>query len=1042
MLRLWLAIILLILLLLPAFAPGFAARRPLPRDAEDVFDRLTFASLSGTERDSVQSIATDADGNVYVTGTTYSRSFPAKNAVQRASGEARILRTTDRGASWTAIPAPPIDIASVVPDPAAPDTLFASGVSGIFKTTDAGQTWRHVYTTPPGTSTGSIAADPADRFRLTRLAADGPQPGTLLRSLDAGETWTAVPCGNACGLRLWADPSGSGALIGKGTGLWLSLDWGLTFNRLVPPGPGSPTTAAFDPSHPGWIYVDVSRGTQGSLFLTTDNGATWIPKASPPGTFTEIFDLHVDPRDPGTLAAATLEGLSISTDGASTWMLRPHSRLAVEKRGPLLLPGPPCAAGTIAAIGDSAGQVLISADYGAATWKTSPFTGVTSLASGPGCTLYAFKEASSDAFAAKFSSTGTLLWATYLGGSGQDQSMGLALDPLGDVAIVGFTASPDFPSTLPRLGPPGGRDIFLARLSAEGVLLSSQLLGGSDADDVSALAVDSGQNAYITGTTRSDDFPVTPGALLTTKNAGEAAGYLAKLSPAGTLVFATFLGQARPGAVLADANETPIVAGFGALPDVPQPDNAGDFVLKLDRSATRIEAVFYIDGTRETSTGPTGLAADSRGDLYVVGGTFFKGFQPSAGAFAAPEPPVSCGVTFDFRGDSYVTKLAASDGHPIYRARLTAACGIRSGNLSVDSTGRAAFAITASGNLSLHRPLLAGPVCYNQSPAVAVLSSDGSQLEFATYLSACGAPAVAWSRDGALIAAVSPDQSRHAARLLRLDPGPAPPFALDRIANAFSADARAVVPGGLYTLDVPGLEAPSIDLRINPDQDLPEQLGGVEVTFDGEPAPLLATGPGRVTVVAPATILARSDAQRVPDANPATTVQVFFNGAASNAARMPVARSLPGLLTLTGPSADAPPADANARNEDGSLNAAGNPAPVGSTLTVFLTGIGATRPQVNPGALVTSEEIEPLQRVYPSWIRQGPRSVVVPATVRSVPGFVSALFQARMVVPPDPAASEDIGNGVRRVYLSLFLNQPPPSFLATPISNIVAVYVK
>ena len=178
---------------------------------------------------------------------------------------------------------------------------------------------------------------------------------------------------------------------------------------------------------------------------------------------------------------------------------------------------------------------------------------------------------SGDAFVAKYSPLGALIFLTYLGGSRYDIGLSLATDSSGNVYVAGFTNSMNFPVTpgafqrsfagclcegsILTLG-----DGFVAKLSSDGsTLLYSTYIGGSGDDGAFAIAVDNAGNAYITGTTLSQDFPVTPNAYQS-RNAGHggqelrpAWGYIpavsggdvfvAKLNPTGSaLIYSTFVG--------------------------------------------------------------------------------------------------------------------------------------------------------------------------------------------------------------------------------------------------------------------------------------------------------------------------------------------------------------------------------------------------------------------------------------------------------------------------------------------------------------------
>jgi uncharacterized protein (TIGR03437 family) len=90
------------------------------------------------------------------------------------------------------------------------------------------------------------------------------------------------------------------------------------------------------------------------------------------------------------------------------------------------------------------------------------------------------------------------------------------------------------------------------------------------------------------------------------------------------------------------------------------------------------------------------------------------------------------------------------------------------------------------------------------------------------------------------------------------NPNPAPgstnQISVDQISDAFSGDASAVVGGGLYSIAFTGFQAPVVNLGINPSGNLSGRLGGVQVTFDGVAAAILAVAPGQIIVAPPDTL--------------------------------------------------------------------------------------------------------------------------------------------------------------------------------------------
>jgi len=165
-------------------------------------------------------------------------------------------------------------------------------------------------------------------------------------------------------------------------------------------------------------------------------------------------------------------------------------------------------------------------------------------------------------FVAKFSADGqSLIYSTYLGGSGSDFATGIALDSAGDAYVAGYTNSPDFPvSPVNDSELAGGDDAFVAVLNPTGSgLVYSRYLGGGAYDAASSIAVDSDGSAYLGGRTFSSDFPTTPGAFQSSNpSAGVvSAGFLTRIDPpvstgdAPTIAYSTYFGGPAPaGAVM------------------------------------------------------------------------------------------------------------------------------------------------------------------------------------------------------------------------------------------------------------------------------------------------------------------------------------------------------------------------------------------------------------------------------------------------------------------------------------------------------------
>ncbi len=136
-----------------------------------------------------------------------------------------------------------------------------------------------------------------------------------------------------------------------------------------------------------------------------------------------------------------------------------------------------------------------------------------------------------DGFIAKIDTTGALVFSRYLGGTFVDGALSVAVDATGVSHVVGFTMSTDFPVTNDAIDRTlnGSGDAFVASVSPTGSLLFASYLGGSALDSCGSITLDGAGNLYLAGATSSPDFPVTPGAFDTIYNGGSDA-FIMKLN--------------------------------------------------------------------------------------------------------------------------------------------------------------------------------------------------------------------------------------------------------------------------------------------------------------------------------------------------------------------------------------------------------------------------------------------------------------------------------------------------------------------------------
>jgi len=264
-----------------------------------------------------------------------------------------------------------------------------------------------------------------------------------------------------------------------------------------------------------------------------------------------------------------------------------------------------------------------------------------------------------DGFVTRFNASGTgLVFSTFIGGSGVDCEVGgdalecdIALGPDGSVYIAGPTLSSSFPTTTGAYDRTynGSGDVFVLRLNPNGgSLIYSTYLGGSSTDDcemMCSIAVDSSGYAYVTGTTRSSNFPKTTGAFDESYNGGRDA-FVTKLRVDGSgLVYSTFLGttgndQGRSIAVTAGSG--PVVIGtttsssFPTSPDAFQSEFGGGprdaFYVRFSINGDGVNYSSFLGGAGdELGYGITTMGVSV---VYVTGWTSSGDFPTTEGAYS------------------------------------------------------------------------------------------------------------------------------------------------------------------------------------------------------------------------------------------------------------------------------------------------------------------------------------------------------------------------------------------------------------------------
>jgi len=350
-----------------------------------------------------------------------------------------------------------------------------------------------------------------------------------------------------------------------------------------------------------------------------------------------------------------------------------------------------------------------------------------------------------DAFVFKLNPAGsTLLYATYIGGRGDDRAAGIAVDSSGQIYLAGSTASADFPlvsSIRPTLG--GIRDAFVVKLNAIGnLLVYSTFLGGIGYDAATAIAVDAAGNAYISGDTQSTDFPISSPVQSVLGGATDA--FITRLTPAGAISFSTYLGgtnDEHAGGIAVDASGGIYIAGGTLSTNFPlaaplQAANGGSqdaFVTKISTSPAALVYSTYLGGAGGQAGSPeqaNAIAVDSTGSAYVAGVTNSANFPVTAGAFQ---------TAFNGVQDAFVTKLNAAGSAKVYSTYLGSFSFDWASGIAVDSGGNAYVAgYTSSSGFPVVGGVQAGFNGFYDA-FVSKLNPLGNGLTFSTMFGGTGA---------------------------------------------------------------------------------------------------------------------------------------------------------------------------------------------------------------------------------------------------------------------------------------------------------------
>ena len=541
----------------------------------------------------------------------------------------------------------------------------------------------------------------------------------------------------------------------------------------------------------------------------------------------------------------------------------------------------------------------------------------------------------------------------------------LNMDDSGMLPATAVLGSPETPATyVMKLSPAGDRIVYLTVLGFRASALAVDSLGSAYVTgpgvicklntagtafvyqlpiaaslQVDGLAVDGSGHAYVTGRDSRGSFRTTPNAFQQTATFDtRSKGFVAKVNVTGTgFDYATYLagdGWDVPAAIAVDGSGAAVVTGVTTSIDFPVTpgayrtvrtstvDSRVPFLARLSADGSRL---IYSTFVNHAPGEPETVAVDLGGNAVVYRGTPGDGLellhfnpQGTAVTFSATLPPADLrlrnrsgrALAMDAQGNTYVT------------------------GFSRDANSRVKNSLVPCGPVYL---MVLGPSGDLLQSTYLAGGSGTLNLASALALGPNGTVFVAGTVDAAFVATRQIGLASGPLFLTRLSPNEtAQPVKLACVGNAASLVAGPVAPGEIVSLFGEGLGPgqgmqPTVDVGSR----FPTVLGGVQVTFDQMPAPLLYVHDGQINAIAPWSL----------KGGQTTQICVSFNGVKTNCMSRPVVNASPGVFTVDG-------LHAAALNQDGSLNSATNPALYGSMVSIFATGLGPVTPSPSDGAIL------------------------------------------------------------------------------------------
>jgi uncharacterized protein (TIGR03437 family) len=1010
--------------------------RPVTIDPELVFTKF----FGGSGADTATAIATDAQGNIYIAGTSNSVDFPTTTGVQpRLAAPVAVIA----GGAAAATPLPVSTETSVLGIGGTPNgsAIYAVTADAVYVTSDRGATW--IAKGPlPGTGAvnnyptiNNISVDAIDPSRVFIATNRG-----IFFSGDGGQSWflheAGLPVDQNAAVNATAvlvspvDHSIVYAATPSPAALFKSTDAGNTFAPLNPTYPGKPQPSNFS----NYVIALGSNGVDlfvvdpsGVLLKSTDGGATW-QKLGSPGV--GALSLLLDSVNPSNIHVVSSSAIQKSVDGGATFTTLvafplgsiSGTQFALDSRSATLYLGRP-----------SIPIQVISTSTGNITTLQSSTPNLHALVA-IGSQVFAGFDTPASPYITKWDPTGTrLLYSTFFGGTGQDIVMALAVDAQGSSTVVGYTLSADFPVTgkLSTASPATNLPVgFVTKLNADGMhFVYSTLLGGSKSTFIQALALDNTGAVYVTGQTAAPEFPLSPHAFQTARPQAVcnrpntniflqvdngANGFVSKISPDGTqIIYSTLLTGScgsmgfalavnAAGELTLAGNTTssdfPVTSGayqstFPGDPAKTAPPNVrtAGFAARISASGDRVLAATYLGGSYSTDV--SAVALDRAGNVLLTGSTAKilpgatpRAYQPAAVDTCAPTINIGPGPPYGGTNDAFVLKLDPALTTAGFLTYLGGACNDAATGIALDASGNAwVNGFTSSPDFPIKSPFQAAGL----SPYfVSEISADGSQLLFSSATDGTALvidPAGGVHMAGIGFTSTVPKRVRtfgqigRSAEWIKIDPAAAPALIIDNVQPFQVYSPQSANPLGLGPGLVPGELVLITGRNLGPATQANAQLdanGRLPFALAGITVHFENT-PAPLVSVNATTIICYAPFE----ISQTTNVTVQANGQRSNSVKLGVTASDPQILAVV--------------NQDGTLNSATRPARAGDELILYTSGLGQTNPLSADGLINTAPFAIPL--ASPTLYAGGVR--VQPLFIGAAPGQIAGIVQINFRLP-------------------------------------------